>query len=428
MTQIVESRVSGSLSDSTVDVTPKMNCAQKCEAAPEATPEIYKARFEVFMGKLPCGTTDDQLEQLSEDFPHISTRVLPKPDKQGNCCGFVAFECIEVARAFIGTYHGVQTFAGCMPLNVKMADGKNRKKIFLGGMAHGTSEKDLQAICAPYGKILDLNILSKGARAALCGFVSFESMDQAQACIKALHGTPNTAGNKCYVVKMAASYTKKQDEVSRQDSGTRVKRQFETAFDTPISCGNTSCGSPPNMMSPMMTSPNMLTPPNMMPMTPPNMMPMMNNMPCGDMMNMGALCDMNNMVPSPMMTPDMNNMVPSPMMTPSPMMDQPFMQPMDPSQCMPMPQMQQVCMPQQQSSTIMVGNLPGNCEQYQIMPFISCFGEIVNMQFCSQGQAIQTAMIEFSTPEGAMNAVSFLTNMYLPGHNLPLTTSLVMLN
>jgi len=103
------------------------------------------------------------------------------------------------------------------------------------------------------------------------------------------------------------------------------------------------------------------------------------------------------------------------------------MQQMDQPQFM---QIHPVCVRQQQpqqTSTIMVGNLPGNCEMYQILPFIAVYGQIVNMQFCAQGQGVQTALIEFSTPEEAMNAVSYLTNMYIPGHNLPLTTSLVMM-
>merc|ERR1712061_916544 len=106
-------------------------------------------------------------------------------------------------------------------MNVRFSDGKNRKKVFVGGLAAGTKESDLRALTQPFGTILHINLLQ---RRALCGFVTFATGQQAEACIKHLHGNPNADDTKTYTVKFA-----KTDGDTQCPSGVQRSRSAHTS-------------------------------------------------------------------------------------------------------------------------------------------------------------------------------------------------------
>ena len=221
----------------------------------------------VFVGKLPMGTTDDMLTEIASPFSPTSVRVLMKPDKHGNFCGFVTFETITFAESFIQALNGQVAFHNGDPLNVKFADGKSRKKIFLGGLAQGTTDADLRALCEPFGTVLGVNILQKN-NCVPCGFVSFETLEQAELCINTLHDQPNRDGTKNYVVRMAdPNKAPGKDRVNeavldnprggggaRENPGRGKRRTYSQAFDKNVNHGNFRNGTPPHKMSPGQSS------------------------------------------------------------------------------------------------------------------------------------------------------------------------------
>lgn len=156
--------------------------------------------FEVFIGRMPGSTTETILREMAAPFNPIEVRLISKTGRAGNLCGFVVFTELDKAHDFIAGYNGRMMVGGQFPLNVRFADGKNRKKIFIGGLALGTQEEDLRALTAPFGTILAVKMLTSKAP---CGFVTFATGEQAAACIQHLHDTSNADDTKKYVVKLA---------------------------------------------------------------------------------------------------------------------------------------------------------------------------------------------------------------------------------
>lgn len=169
-----------------------------CEAAQMGCPD----GFEVFVGKMPMNTTDDALRQLSASYNPHAVRVLTKADRNGQMCGFVIFTELKCAQQFIRDNDNKQSLGGHDRLNVRFADGKTRKKIFVGGLLPGSNEQTLEELGSVYGAVLSTKVLSKNEKAP-CGFIVFANPNQAEACIASLDGTPNPEGTKNYVVKFA---------------------------------------------------------------------------------------------------------------------------------------------------------------------------------------------------------------------------------
>ena len=93
-------------------------------------------------------------------------------------------------------------FGNHEPLNVRFSDGKHaRKKVFIGGLAAGTTTEVLRSIVSGFGTILNIHVLAKNKRSP-CGFVTFALASEADRCISELHGAMNSAGTKRLMVKM----------------------------------------------------------------------------------------------------------------------------------------------------------------------------------------------------------------------------------
>ena len=137
---------------------------------------------------MPLGTSDADLDGLAKPQNPHAVRVLSKPDRNGHMCG----------QRFIALHDDKSSFGRDCVLNVRFADGKARKKIFIGGLLPGSTEQDLQAVASRYGTVLSAKILAKNERAP-CGFVVFASPQQAESCIASMDNTPNADGSKNYV-------------------------------------------------------------------------------------------------------------------------------------------------------------------------------------------------------------------------------------
>ena len=142
------------------------------------------------------------MQELASAYNPHAVRVLSKPDRNGHMCGFVTFTELKMSQKFIADHDDKPSFGRDCVLNVRFADGKARKKIFIGGLVAGTTEQDLTVIASRYGTILSTKILAKSERAP-CGFVVFASPQQAEACIAQLDNQPNKDQSKNYVVRFA---------------------------------------------------------------------------------------------------------------------------------------------------------------------------------------------------------------------------------
>ena len=149
--------------------------------------------FEVFVGRMPLNTNDEDLRELAKDQNPHAVRILTKPDRQGQMCGFVIFTELKNAQDFIKAHDNQTSFSGSDRLNVRFADGKARKKVFVGGLVPGSNAETLEELGLPYGIVLSSKILAKNDKAP-CGFIVFASPQHAEAAIEGLNGTPNPEG------------------------------------------------------------------------------------------------------------------------------------------------------------------------------------------------------------------------------------------
>lgn len=157
--------------------------------------------FEVFVGRMPLGTCDQQLLDLAKPYNPHAVRVLSKPDRAGLMCGFVTFLTVKGAQDFISQCNETNPWNAPQTITIRFADGKTRKKVFFGGLPTRTTEEELNSLASQFGTLLSVKILSRDQKAP-CGFVVFANPMHAENCISSLNGTPNGHG-KDYVVRFA---------------------------------------------------------------------------------------------------------------------------------------------------------------------------------------------------------------------------------
>lgn len=163
---------------------------------------------EVFLGRLPPSATQEQI--LSLCAPHGATDVRMLA---GKGCAFATFASFQKAELAIEALNGTcfSELGGEQPMNVKFADVKGapknaetEPKVFVGGIREGCTEEYLCQVCAPFGTILNVKIFNKN-KSNPCGFVTYTTFAEAEACIQSLHGadTSIAAEGKTLNVKFA---------------------------------------------------------------------------------------------------------------------------------------------------------------------------------------------------------------------------------
>ena len=179
---------------------------------------------------MPLKVVEEDLYNLAKPFNPAKARVRPKR-RYPYLCGFVIFKDLEDANRFITAHHGKTSLGGKNALSVRFSDGKNAtKKVFMGGLAMATTADDLTKIVEDFGTILAVNVLGKKNRAP-CGFVTFATGEQAAACIKALHDTPNQDGSKNFVVKLGDG-AQQQDQQPKKRSANNGRNNDNRGGDS----------------------------------------------------------------------------------------------------------------------------------------------------------------------------------------------------
>ncbi|KAF8387664.1 hypothetical protein HHK36_026318 [Tetracentron sinense] len=189
----------------------------------------------LFVGSVPRTATEEDIRPLFEEHGNVIEVALIKDKRTGlqqGCC-FIKFATSDEADRAIRALHNQYTLpGGVSPIQVRYADGERERlgaveyKLFVGSLNKQATEKEVEEIFSPYGRVEDVYIMrdeqkqSRGVSyniyglmlsflfnldeylhkdgtigrkilpaLAWCGFVKFSHRDMALAAINALNGT-----------------------------------------------------------------------------------------------------------------------------------------------------------------------------------------------------------------------------------------------
>ncbi|XP_031252191.1 flowering time control protein FCA isoform X2 [Pistacia vera] len=152
----------------------------------------------LFVGSVPKTATEEDIRPFFEEHGHVIEVALIKDKRTGQqqgCC-FIKYATSEEADRAIRALHNQHTLPGGMgPIQVRYADGERERlgaveyKLFVGSLNKQATEKEVEEIFSPYGRVEDVYLmrdeykLSRG-----CGFVKYSNREMALAAINALNG------------------------------------------------------------------------------------------------------------------------------------------------------------------------------------------------------------------------------------------------
>ncbi|KAJ8634980.1 hypothetical protein MRB53_009247 [Persea americana] len=157
----------------------------------------------LFIGSVPRTATEEDIRPLFEDHGNVIEVALIKDKRTGQqqgCC-FVKFATSEEADRAIRALHNQVTLPGGLgPIQVRYADGERERlgnfpsaveyKLFVGSMSRQATEREVEEIFSPYGRVEDVYIMRDDLKQSRgCGFVKFSHREMAEAAIRALNGT-----------------------------------------------------------------------------------------------------------------------------------------------------------------------------------------------------------------------------------------------
>ncbi|CAA6672611.1 unnamed protein product [Spirodela intermedia] len=152
----------------------------------------------LFVGSVPRTATEEDIRPLFEEHGNVIEVALIKDRRTGQqqgCC-FVKYATLEDADRAIRALHNQFTLPGGHgPIQVRYADGERERlgaveyKLFVGSLNKQATEKEIEEIFAPYGRVEDVYIMKDDMKQSRgCGFVKFSHRDMASAAIDALNG------------------------------------------------------------------------------------------------------------------------------------------------------------------------------------------------------------------------------------------------
>ncbi|XP_047329960.1 flowering time control protein FCA isoform X2 [Impatiens glandulifera] len=152
----------------------------------------------VFVGSVPRTATEEDIRPLFEEFGNVIEVALIRDKRTGEqqgCC-FIKYPTSEEAdRAIKGLHNQRILPGGTGPIQVRYADGERQRlgaveyKLFVGSMNKQATEKEIEEIFSPYGRVEDVYLMRDEMKQSRgCGFVKFASNDMALSAINALNG------------------------------------------------------------------------------------------------------------------------------------------------------------------------------------------------------------------------------------------------
>ncbi|XP_057957322.1 flowering time control protein FCA isoform X3 [Malania oleifera] len=169
-------------------------------ARPGASPDHFDGGSfaKLFVGSVPRTATEEDIRPLFEEHGRVIEVALIKDKRTGQqqgCC-FIKYGTSEEAERAIKALHNQHTLPGGLgPIQVRYADGERERlgaveyKLFVGSLNRQATEKEVEEIFSPYGRVEDVYLMRDEMKQSRgCGFVKFSHRDMATAAINALNG------------------------------------------------------------------------------------------------------------------------------------------------------------------------------------------------------------------------------------------------
>ncbi|KAH9683899.1 Flowering time control protein FCA [Citrus sinensis] len=152
----------------------------------------------LFVGSVPKTAREEDIRPLFEEHGNVIEVALIKDKKTGQqqgCC-FIKYATSEEADRAIRALHNQHTLPGGVgPIQVRYADGERERlgaveyKLFVGSLNKQATEKEVEEIFSPYGRVEDVYLMRDELKQSRgCGFVKYSHRDMALAAINALNG------------------------------------------------------------------------------------------------------------------------------------------------------------------------------------------------------------------------------------------------
>ncbi|XP_024985195.1 flowering time control protein FCA isoform X2 [Cynara cardunculus var. scolymus] len=160
----------------------------------------------LFVGSVPKTATEEDIRPAFEEHGNVVEVALIKDKRTGQqqghtlfasagCC-FIKYATSEEADRAIRALHNQYTLPGGVgPIQVRYADGERERlgaveyKLFVGSLNKQATEKEVEEIFLPYGRVEDVYLMRDEMKQSRgCGFVKFSNRDVAMAAINALNG------------------------------------------------------------------------------------------------------------------------------------------------------------------------------------------------------------------------------------------------
>ncbi|KAG0629215.1 hypothetical protein M758_1G085700 [Ceratodon purpureus] len=156
------------------------------------------AFVKLFVGSVPRTITEDEVRPMFAEHGNVLEVAIIKDKRTGNqqgCC-FIKYSTVEEAERAIRALHNQKTLpGGVAPVQVRYADGERERlgavehKLFVGSLNKQASEKEIEELFLPYGRVDDVYIMRDEQKQSRgCAFIKYSQRDQAQAAINALNG------------------------------------------------------------------------------------------------------------------------------------------------------------------------------------------------------------------------------------------------
>ncbi|XP_022860886.1 flowering time control protein FCA-like [Olea europaea var. sylvestris] len=168
--------------------------------------QLDGTRFaKLFVGSVPRTATEEDIRPLFEEQGNVLEVALIKDKRTGQqqgCC-FVKYATSEEADRAIRALHNQYTLPGGVgPIQVRYADGERERlgateyKLFVGSLNKQATEKEVEEIFLPYGRVEDVYLMRDEMRQSRgCGFVKYAHREMAQAAINSLNGIYTMRGS-----------------------------------------------------------------------------------------------------------------------------------------------------------------------------------------------------------------------------------------
>ncbi|XP_020243041.1 flowering time control protein FCA-like, partial [Asparagus officinalis] len=161
----------------------------------------------LFVGAIPRTATEGDVRPLFEEHGDVCEVIFVKDritGQQQSYC-FIKYAMLGDAERAIEALHNQYTLpGGSGPIQVRYADGERERlgisrprlfscafdKLFVASLSKEATEKEIEEIFSPYGRVEDIYILKDDMKQNRgCCFVKLANREMAAAAISDLHGT-----------------------------------------------------------------------------------------------------------------------------------------------------------------------------------------------------------------------------------------------